>query len=122
MAAASDPYKVLGISAEASEDQLRDAYRRLVRIHHPDHNQGSAESARRFEQIQEAYARIRSLRAHARPLSPHLRPQTRASRTASLTSNSRSVEPTRPESGRDAPRHRPRRTRPGVLPTRSWGT
>lgn len=65
MAAASDPYKVLGISPEASEDQLRDTYRRLVRIHHPDHNHGSAESARRFEEIQEAYARIRSLRARA---------------------------------------------------------
>lgn len=65
MAAASDPYKVLGISPEASEDQLHAAYRRLVRIHHPDHNHGSAESARRFEEIQEAYARIRSLRAHA---------------------------------------------------------
>lgn len=63
MASASDPYKVLGISPEASEDQLRDTYRRLVRIHHPDHNQGSEESARRFEEIQEAYTRIRSLRA-----------------------------------------------------------
>jgi hypothetical protein len=63
MAAASDPYEVLGISPEASEAQLRDAYRRLVRIHHPDHNQGSEESARRFEEVQEAYTRIRGLRA-----------------------------------------------------------
>jgi curved DNA-binding protein CbpA len=62
MAAASDPYEVLGISPEASEDQLRDAYRRLVLAYHPDHNQGSEESARRFEEIQEAYTRIRGLR------------------------------------------------------------
>jgi curved DNA-binding protein CbpA len=34
----------------------------LVQLHHPDHNQGSAESARRFEAIQEAYARIRQVR------------------------------------------------------------
>jgi hypothetical protein len=64
MAAASDPYKVLGVSPEASEDQIRATYRRLVQLHHPDHNQGSPEAAHRFEEIQEAYARIRSLRAH----------------------------------------------------------
>ncbi len=70
MAATSDPYKVLGISPEASEDQLHAAYRRLVRIHHPDHNHGSVESARRFEEIQEAYSRIRRLRVHAPPRQP----------------------------------------------------
>ncbi len=70
MAAASDPYKVLGISPEASERQLRDAYRQKVRIHHPDHNHGSEESARRFEEIQEAYTRIRSLRARAPAAEP----------------------------------------------------
>jgi curved DNA-binding protein CbpA len=70
MAAASDPYKVLGVSPQASEDQLRYAYRQLVRIHHPDHNHGSAESARRFEEVQEAYARIRSLRARAPSADP----------------------------------------------------
>ncbi len=70
MAATSDPYKVLGISPGASEDQVHAAYRRLVLIHHPDHNNGSAESARRFEEIQEAYARIRTLRAHAPAAQP----------------------------------------------------
>ena len=74
MASASDPYKVLGISPEASEDQLRDTYRRVVRIHHPDHNQGSEESARRFEEIQEAYTRIRSLRAQRPEAEPPLPP------------------------------------------------
>jgi curved DNA-binding protein CbpA len=62
MAGASDPYKVLGVSSAASDDQLRVAYRRLVQQHHPDHNHGAPESARRFEEIQEAYARIRRLR------------------------------------------------------------
>jgi curved DNA-binding protein CbpA len=63
MAATSDPYKVLGLGPEASDEQLRSAYHRLVQANHPDHNQGSAESARRFEEIQEAYSRIRELRA-----------------------------------------------------------
>ncbi len=65
MAATRDPYEVLGISRDASEDELRSAYRRLVQASHPDHNQGSPESARRFETIQEAYAQVRSLRERA---------------------------------------------------------
>jgi curved DNA-binding protein CbpA len=63
MASSPDPYRTLGVSPHASEAELRSAYRRLVQRHHPDHNGGSAESARRFEEVQEAYARIRLLRA-----------------------------------------------------------
>lgn len=61
-APAGDPYAVLGVRAGVSDAELRAAYRRLVQLHHPDHNQGSAESAQRFEEIQEAYARILALR------------------------------------------------------------
>jgi molecular chaperone DnaJ len=60
---AGDPYQVLGVGREASDQEVRSAYRRLVQLHHPDHNGGSAESERRFEEVQEAYARIRELRA-----------------------------------------------------------
>ncbi len=60
-----DPYLTLGISPNVSDDELRSAYRRLVQLHHPDHNGGSPESARRFEEVQEAYARIRELRSGA---------------------------------------------------------
>ncbi len=58
-----DPYEVLGVSPTASETELRVAYRKLVQRHHPDHNDGSPESARKFEEVQEAYARVRELRA-----------------------------------------------------------
>ena len=61
--ASGDPYGVLGVSPAVSDKELQAAYRRLVQLHHPDHNQGSPESARRFEAIQEAYARIREVRA-----------------------------------------------------------
>jgi curved DNA-binding protein CbpA len=64
---ASDPYAVLGVSAGVTEAELRAAYRRAVQRHHPDHNGGSPESARHFEEVQEAYARIRELRASGRP-------------------------------------------------------
>jgi curved DNA-binding protein CbpA len=57
-----DPYQTLGVKANASDAEVRAAYRRLVQVHHPDHNGGSAESARRFEEVQEAYARVRELR------------------------------------------------------------
>ncbi len=61
----TDPYQILGVSPGASDAEVRAAYRRLVQLHHPDHNGGSAESARRFEEVQAAYARVRELRASA---------------------------------------------------------
>jgi curved DNA-binding protein CbpA len=62
MAAPPDPYRTLGVSAGVSDDELRAAYRRAVSRYHPDHNGGSAESTRLFEEVQEAYAKIRRLR------------------------------------------------------------
>jgi hypothetical protein len=58
----NDPYRVLGVRAGVSDEELRKTYRRLVQQHHPDHNGGSAESERRFEEIQDAYARIKRVR------------------------------------------------------------
>jgi curved DNA-binding protein CbpA len=63
MAASPDPYETLGVARSATDAELRAAYRRLVQLHHPDHNAGSVESARRFEAVQEAYAEVRRLRA-----------------------------------------------------------
>jgi curved DNA-binding protein CbpA len=63
----SDPYGALGVSPAASDAEVRAAYRRLVQRHHPDHNHGSAESARRFEEVQEAYAEVRRRRQGGSP-------------------------------------------------------
>jgi curved DNA-binding protein CbpA len=65
MAPIHDPYRVLGVSPGISDEQLHTAYRRLVQLHHPDHNPGDVDASRRFEEIQEAYARVRRLRARA---------------------------------------------------------
>ena len=61
MAAVSrDPYEVLGVPRGAPSEELHDAYRHLVKVHHPDRNGGSAESTRRFQEIQQAYDEVRS--------------------------------------------------------------
>jgi DnaJ-class molecular chaperone len=57
-----DPYLTLGITPSASDEELRTAYRRLVQLHHPDHNNGSHESALRFAEVQEAYAHVKLMR------------------------------------------------------------
>ena len=53
-----DPYQVLGVPRRASDAEVRSAYRGLAQLHHPDHNGGSLEAARRFEAVQNAYAEI----------------------------------------------------------------
>ena len=58
-----DPYRALGVKPDASDAELRAAYRRLVQLHHPDHNGGSAESALAFEAVQSAYAEALGRRA-----------------------------------------------------------
>ena len=53
--AARDLYSVLGVSREATADEIKRAYRKLARKYHPDRNQGDKESEERFKEVQEAY-------------------------------------------------------------------
>ncbi len=53
--ATTDYYAVLGVSESASADEIKKAYRKLAREHHPDKNQGDAKAEERFKEIQEAY-------------------------------------------------------------------
>jgi hypothetical protein len=62
MPGARDPYDVLGVSRTATDAEVRSAYRKLVKRYHPDHNNGSEESEQRFEEVQDAYARIVEMR------------------------------------------------------------
>jgi hypothetical protein len=71
-----DPYEVLGVRPTASKEQLHDAYRRLVKLHHPDRNGGSAESARRFVEVQQAYDAVRERRSPPRSGPPPRKAQT----------------------------------------------
>jgi len=51
-----DYYDILGLANDASQKQVRDAYRRLALLHHPDRNKDSAEAADRMKEINESYA------------------------------------------------------------------
>ncbi|MGO8919326.1 MAG: DnaJ C-terminal domain-containing protein [Stellaceae bacterium] len=53
--AARNPYEVLGVKKEASESELRAAYRKLAKKHHPDLNPGNKEAEARFKEIASAY-------------------------------------------------------------------
>ena len=55
-----DPYKVLGVSRDASDDEIKRAYRRLAKKYHPDVNPGDAEAARKMQQINAAYEQIKN--------------------------------------------------------------
>jgi molecular chaperone DnaJ len=50
-----DYYKVLGVDRQAKPEQIRKAYRRLARKHHPDLNPGNKAAEEKFKEIQEAY-------------------------------------------------------------------
>ena len=56
-----DPYKVLGISRDATDDEVKKAYRKLSRIYHPDanvNNPNKAQAEEKFKEVQQAYDQI----------------------------------------------------------------
>jgi len=50
-----DPYNALGLSREASQDDIQQAHRKLVRKYHPDTNPEDPQAEERFKEIQQAY-------------------------------------------------------------------
>ena len=55
-----DPYKVLGVSPDASDEDIKRAYRRLAKKYHPDLNPGDQEAARKMQEVNAAYEQIKN--------------------------------------------------------------
>ncbi len=55
MAAHEDYYTTLGVSRNASAEEIKKAYRKLARKHHPDRNPGDKQAEARFKEISQAY-------------------------------------------------------------------
>lgn len=56
----NDPYQVLGVSREASDEEIKSAYRKLAQKYHPDLHPGDAEAARRMQEVNAAYDQIKN--------------------------------------------------------------
>jgi len=55
-----DPYKVLGVSPDASDEEIKKAYRRLAKQYHPDRNPGDPVAAKKMQQVNAAYEQIKN--------------------------------------------------------------
>ncbi len=56
-----DYYKILGVDRNASDEEIKRAFRRLARKYHPDLNPGNKEAEERFKEINEAYSVLSDL-------------------------------------------------------------
>lgn len=61
-----DPYEVLGVSRDASADDIKSAYRRLARKFHPDVNPNDHAAEEKFKEIGQAYAVLSDAEKRAR--------------------------------------------------------
>src|ERR1700749_2062953 len=51
----NDPYKTLGVAKNASEAEIKKAFRQLAKKHHPDAHPGDDKAKQRFQEISAAY-------------------------------------------------------------------
>lgn len=62
----NDPYQTLGVKRDASQDEIRSAYRKLAKLHHPDLNPGKKEAEDRFKSVSAAYDLLSDVEKRAR--------------------------------------------------------
>ncbi len=62
----TDPYKILGVSPDASDEEIKQAYRRLAKKYHPDLNPGDEVAAKKMQEVNAAYEQIKNPQAYQR--------------------------------------------------------
>ena len=62
-----DPYKILGVSPDASDEEIKRAYRALAKKYHPDLNPGDPVAAKKMQEVNAAYDQIKNPDKAQRP-------------------------------------------------------
>lgn len=76
-----DPYSILGVSRDASDEDIKKAYRKLSRIYHPDaniNNPNKDQAEAKFKEIQQAYQQIIKKKKWVLPDIPEQAPEVMA--------------------------------------------
>ena len=65
-----DPYRVLGLTPGATDEEVKRAYRQRAKQYHPDMNPGDAYAAQKMNEINAAYDQIKNPPQQTRPAPP----------------------------------------------------